>query len=67
MCNVDIDDPIDLEEKTLDLKFRTSRLNNELMILRRVNGRIGPKRKNIVVSGNPAHSAAASKILSLEN
>lgn len=38
MCNVDIDDPIDLEEKTLDLKFRTTRLNNELMLLRKVNG-----------------------------
>jgi hypothetical protein len=27
MSNVDIDDPIDLEEKTLDLRFRTKALD----------------------------------------
>lgn len=41
MCNVNIDDPIDLEEKALDLKFRTSRIESELMILRKANGDIG--------------------------
>jgi hypothetical protein len=34
MCNVDIDDPIDLEEKTLDLRYRAKHLEKELMLLR---------------------------------
>jgi hypothetical protein len=35
MGNVDVDDPIDLQEKTLDLRFRTKALDAELMILRK--------------------------------
>lgn len=31
---LDIDDPIDLEEKILDLKFKLRRLNGELDVLR---------------------------------
>lgn len=31
---LDIDDPIDLEEKVLDLKFKLRRLNGELEVLR---------------------------------
>jgi hypothetical protein len=38
MSNVDIDDPIDLEEKTLDLRYRARRLEDELMILRKASG-----------------------------
>lgn len=38
MCNVDIDDPIDLEEKTLDLRYRARRLEDELMMLRKASG-----------------------------
>jgi hypothetical protein len=41
MCNVNIDDPIELEEKAIDLRFRTSRLESELMLLRKANGDIG--------------------------
>jgi hypothetical protein len=41
MGTVNIDDPIDLEEKALDLRFRAQRLENELMILRKANGDIG--------------------------
>jgi hypothetical protein len=41
MANVDIDDPIDLEEKSLDLRFRTKALEQELMLLRKTNGGLG--------------------------
>lgn len=41
MCNVNIDDPIELEEKALDLRYRSRRIENELMLLRKTNGEIG--------------------------
>lgn len=41
MQNVNVDDPIDLEEKTLDLRFRTKALEQELLILRKTNGGLG--------------------------
>ena len=34
LSGLDIDDPIDLEEKILDLKFKLRRLNGELDVLR---------------------------------
>jgi hypothetical protein len=37
MSNVDVDDPIDLQEKTLDLRYRSKALDAELMILRKNN------------------------------
>jgi len=52
MQNVNVDDPIDLEEKTLDLRFRTKALEQELLILRKTNGGLGnrvrgdPQKKN---------------------
>lgn len=66
MCNVNIDDPIDLEEKALDLKFRTSRLESELMVLRKANGDIGNRvRGNI--GKNLQHVKMTDKIKSLED
>ena len=41
MCNVNIDDPIDLEEKTLDLRYRIKHLQSELVLLQRTNGEGG--------------------------
>lgn len=65
MCNVNIDDPIELEEKAIDLRFRTSRLESELMLLRKANGDIGNR-----VRGNNGknlqHRKMANKIKFLE-
>ena len=64
MSNVNIDDPIELEEKTLDLRYRSRRLEKELLLLRKVNGDLG----NRVRQGkNPQESRMADKIKSLEN
>ena len=37
MSGVNIDDPIDLEEKTMDLRYRFKRLESELAVLRKTN------------------------------
>jgi hypothetical protein len=66
MCNVNIDDPIDLEEKTLDLKFRTNRLENELRVLGRTNGDIGNRVRGSKDGKNPQYVKMAERIKSLE-
>jgi hypothetical protein len=66
MCNVNIDDPIDLEEKALDLKFRSSRLESELMLLRKANGDIGNRVRGNN-GKNQQHTKMADKIKSLED
>ena len=38
MQNIDIDDPIDMEEKVLDLRYRSVRLENELEVMRETVG-----------------------------
>jgi hypothetical protein len=38
MQNIDIDDPLELEEKILDLRYRSERLDNELEVLRETSG-----------------------------
>lgn len=38
MQNIDIDDPLILEERILDLRFRSQRLDKELDILRETSG-----------------------------
>jgi hypothetical protein len=35
MKNIDINDPLDLEEKILDVTFNKRRLDNEVKIMRR--------------------------------
>lgn len=35
MKNIDINDPLDLEEKILDIQFNKRRLENEVKIMRR--------------------------------
>ena len=35
MKNIDINDPLDLEEKILDIQFNKRRLDNEVKIMRR--------------------------------
>ena len=64
MSNIDIDDPIELEEKTLDLRFRTKRLENDLILLRKTNGEIGNRVRQ---KKNPVELRLAEKIKSLEN
>lgn len=66
MCNVNIDDPIDLEEKAIDLKFRSSRLESELMLLRKANGDIGNRVRGNN-SKNQHQVKMADKIKSLED
>lgn len=38
MQNIDIDDPLVLEERILDLRFRSQRLERELEIMRETSG-----------------------------
>ena len=38
MQNIDIDDPLVLEERILDLRFRAQRLEKELEVLRETSG-----------------------------
>jgi hypothetical protein len=38
MQNIDIDDPLVLEERILDLRYRSQRINKELEILREMSG-----------------------------
>ena len=38
MSGVNIDDPLVLEERILDLRFRTKKLESELEILRETSG-----------------------------
>ncbi len=65
MGTVNIDDPIELEEKALDLKFRTKRLENELMIMRKANGDIGNRVRGNNTK-NPQHLKMVEKIKNLE-
>ena len=39
MQNIDIDDPLVLEERILDLRFRAQRLEKELEVLRETSGK----------------------------
>ena len=39
MQNIDIDDPLVLEERILDLRFRAQRLQKELEVLRETSGK----------------------------
>jgi hypothetical protein len=70
MKNVDIDDPLILEERILDLRFRGMRLEKELEILRETSGaeqgfnyKDRLKRK----MRNPVQKKFADKLLTLEN
>jgi hypothetical protein len=45
MANINIDDPIDLEEKTLDLRYRIKRLETELAVLRPISGKFGNRTR----------------------
>lgn len=70
MGEIASDDPIELEEKTLDLKFRSQRLESELMVLRKTNNGIG--NRVMRGSGNQGmqqalQRAMAGKIKSLES
>eukprot|EP00347_Sterkiella_histriomuscorum_P000238 403376652 len=69
MQNIDIDDPLILEERILDLRFRSQRLERELEIMRETSGeeqgfnykdRVRRKMKN------PMQKKFADKILNLE-
>ena len=39
MQNINIDDPLELEEKILDLRYRSLRLESELEIIKETSGR----------------------------
>lgn len=41
LADINIDDPIELEEKSLDLRHRTKRLELELQLLKKTSGDIG--------------------------
>ena len=69
MQNIDIDDPLVLEERILDLRYRSQRIGKELEILRELSGneqgfnhkdRLKRKMKN------PVQKQFADKILTLE-
>lgn len=69
MQNLDIDDPLIMEERILDLKYRSQRIEQELEVLREMQGaeqgynykdRMKRKLKN------PIERKYAEKILDLE-
>lgn len=41
MADINIDDPIELEEKAMDLRYRSKRLERELQLLRKTSGDLG--------------------------
>ena len=67
MSNINIDDPIELEEKTLDLKFRSRRLEQELMILRSKNGEIGNLARGAEARKRAMERKLAEKVKELES
>jgi len=67
MSDINIDDPIELEEKTLDLKFRSRRLEQELMILRSKNGEIGNLARGAEARKRAMERKLAEKVKELES
>ncbi len=69
MQNIDIDDPLVLEERILDLRFRGQRLEKELEILRETSGNeqgFNYKDRLKRKLRNPVQKQYADKILTLE-
>ena len=67
MSNVDIDDPIDLEEKALDLRYRAQHLEQELMLLRSKNGEVGNRVRGAEARKKAMEQILAEKVKALEN
>lgn len=71
MQNVDVDDPLVLEERILDLRYRARRLEKEVEMLREASGdyALGFNFKDKLKRRmkNPLQKKFADKILTLES
>lgn len=66
MQGLNIDDPLVLEERILDLKYRFRRLNTELEVLRETRGLEHGFDKTKKLNKNPMQKKFADKIKVLE-
>lgn len=66
MQGLDIDDPLILEERILDLRYRSRRLESELQVLKDTIGFEAGNLKSKNKSKNMMHSKLALKIKGLE-
>ena len=65
MQGLDIEDPLILEERILDLRYRSRRLESELEVLKGTIG-IEAGKSKVTVAKNPLQSKLAGKIKGLE-
>jgi hypothetical protein len=67
MAGINIDDPIELEEKALDLRYRTKRLERELNLLKRTNGDIGNRVRGADAKKKAQEAKMAERLKNLES